>query len=1090
MAVMTMAVSLVAVSQAVRADATSDFNLALQLYKQERWDLAAVQLRQFLQTAPDHPQAPLAQLYLGQSLVHLRQFAEARPVFREFVQTQPEHRDIALARYRVAECSYFLNDASSARTEFREFLNSVPADHFLAEWALQYLGEAELQLGHAEDAADAFSRQLASFQDGQLADEARFGLARASEQLNRADDAAALYRQLAANPQGARAADARFHLAAQLFEAEQYAEASQAFDSLARTFPQHRYSVLAQLNAGYSKYHLGDFPGAIAYFKRIVDDENVGRTARYWIGLSEKAQRDFDRAADTLLALYREDEQQPLAENILYHTADSRLASKSYAEAKETFLAVADRFPNGELADDALHSAIDAALLAGELDEAEQLHRRFSEQFPASGLRLPADLLYGRLLLTRGDELLDDDEGATPELAQQTYQRAAETFRRVMEASQIPETKRLARLQLAVAWDRLEDHQRVIETLDPLVAGALAEDATDEQLRALVMQSTAWLALKDFERAHEAARQYLGRNPEGEYAADTWANVAAAQAHRQQWESARAALEKVDSLGDRELSTRMRYEVAEAAYDARVWEMARTLYEQIVERGTDGEFYMHAVSGLAYSLYEDGAAAATSVDQAQADGQSFDETILSDAVQKLDAAARWFGRLSELAGRTDNRLVQSNAGYMQGLSLKLAGRGQPAADIFVTTAREFSLPEGAAPASPEQHERAYNAFRSWKEAARTFAELRQIPSADEAYEAAYEQLRRQPVERLQELDHLLNEWALLHYNNKDYERSDELFRLLISESPKSEWADDARLLLAESEFFADKFEAARTSFRQIVSDPAADEFVRQRALLLLIDSAVALTDWETVTEAATALRELLRQSSPDDHDRWYAEYRLGEAKLRREDWQGAALDLKQLIDQHLQTEVGQAEWFPMVWPMLAEAQLRLKEYPAVDETVAQFKRQYPESPFTYQLDEVLGRRFANEGRFDEARQAFQRVIDSRDGRGTETAAKAQFHIAESLLKQANAADAGSPHATELYDQAFLAYYRVLEYGFPEWQALALWQAGRCDEALHRFSGAKKSYEQLISDYPDSPYAAQARDRLMDLNRRFPAGSQP
>ncbi|MBX3436940.1 MAG: tetratricopeptide repeat protein, partial [Planctomycetaceae bacterium] len=932
--------------QFCRADATDDYNLALQLYKQERWEQAAAQWERFLSAAPTHEKAPLAKLYLGQSLVHQRDFVKARPVFREFVRSHPEHAEIALALYRIGECSYFLNDAPQARKELRDFLGKVPAEHELVPWALQYLGESELRLGNFQDAAGAFERLLAQYPEGPLAEESRFGLARAFDGLKRTDEADALYRKLAENPQGLRAADAEFSLAARQFSGGKYAAAAAGFDAVAQRFPQHRIAPLAVLNAGFSRYHLGEFPAAIQAFESLSTDERHGRTARYWLALSRKSQNEFAAAGELLITLFREDEQQPLAESLLFHAADCKLRSQEYGEAVRLFVDVADRFPQGELADDALYSALEAALSAGDLEEAERLNQRFIKQFPESGLELPVGLLSGRLLLARGDQLRAS--GNEPQIAeaQQLYRQAADGLLRVLESSTVPKTQALARLHLARTWERLNNQQRLIEVLEPLAQGAAAAEATEEQRRALMMQSNAWLILKDYDRALETAQRYLEAHASGSEAPEAWANVALARAHRNEWEPALAAVSRVQESGAPDLAARVGYEVAEAAYRGGRWDDAQGLYEHVLQQGPANEFYVPSLSGLAFSLHESARVALKESEQAAAAGQQFGGTgQLAEAVSRFDAAAREFGKLAELAGRGGDLRVQSNAAYMQGLSLKLARRLAPASERLVAAGRQFSLPQDIANPSPDQLAASMNAYRAWKEAARALSEMGHVDQAGDAYQAALQELKRQPADARRELDLIINEWALLYYNAEQFDRSDELFRLLIAETPQSQWADDAKLLLAESDFFADRFEAARDAFRSLVSDPQTDEFVRQRALLLLVDAAVELEDWKTVSETATDLRTLLVEKAPETSDRWYAEYRLAEAALRAGEARGAADQLQKLIDDQANTAVTDEKWFPSVWLMLAESQLRLKEYDAVDETVARFKRENPESPF-------------------------------------------------------------------------------------------------------------------------------------------------
>src|SRR5690606_32257697 len=108
---------------------------------------------------------------------------------------------------------------------------------------------------------------------------------------------------------------------------------------------------------------------------------------------------------------------------------------------------------------------------------------------------------------------------------------------------------------------------------------------------------------------------------------------------------------------------------------------------------------------------------------------------------------------------------------------------------------------------------AHNAFRSAKEAARSYQQLQQTDAADAAYQVAFDQLQRQPADRRDGLGSLIYEWALMHYNAGSTARANELFTRFVETAPENEWADDARLLLAESLYFDNKYTEAREAFR-------------------------------------------------------------------------------------------------------------------------------------------------------------------------------------------------------------------------------------------------------------------------------------
>jgi cellulose synthase operon protein C len=128
----------------------------------------------------------------------------------------------------------------------------------------------------------------------------------------------------------------------------------------------------------------------------------------------------------------------------------------------------------------------------------------------------------------------------------------------------------------------------------------------------------------------------------------------------------------------------------------------------------------------------------------------------------------------------------------------------------------------------------------------------------------------------------------------------------------------------------------------------------------------------------------------------------------------------------------------------------------------------------YRADALLGRSLENQARFEEAREAYLRVIESEHGKQTETAAEAQFRIAESHLKEKN------------YDLALKEYYKVYAgYDAPRYESAALFQAGRCDASLKNWRGAVQSYRTLLEEFPESEFAEEARSQLKEIEAAFP-----
>ncbi len=1026
-----------------RADATGDYNVALEFYKQERWDLAARGFREFLTKYSNRPEAPPARLYLGQALVNQRKFDEARQVFRDYVTAHAALSEVAVARFRVGECSYFLQDYEAARRELADYLARHP-EHELALRAQHYLGQTQLRLNDAKAAAATLAIVVQQSKDAVLADEAKYGLAQARERLGEREPAAALYRDLTARQEGALAADAQFRLGAIAFEAKDYAGAAREFAAVTTRFPNHRLVPGAELNAGYAEYYLDRMPRAIEHFQKAKLDPAHAATAGFWIGLSHKQAGDFAAAAQELQADYERDPQQPLADKLLFHWADCELRRDQYARARELFLQVTQRWPEGERADDSLHLATEAALRAGDLATADRLNQQFEQKYASGGLRIVQQLLAGRIQLARGDEAAATNPDSPA--ARQHFERAADQFAKVVASSDVPRTKLLARVQLGRTYQRLLQPQKVVDALQPLVQQVRSGTQDPELTDALLLQGESLAALEKYPEAVSVAELYLSQPiaPDRQIAA--LAMIGTAQAHLGRHDELAATLTRLETV-DKTLSVvpRTCYEAAEIAYAAKQWDWATELFQKTVAFGRDSGFHAPALSGLGYSQHEAG--------------------------RHAEAAAT-FARIVE--EHADDRRLASTAAHMRGLSLQTAGQPAEAAAAYQEGLRQFALPEGTA-AGEVELEVGFNAYRCAKGAARVHRDAGEIDKSDADYDAAYRELKKQPADRQGELDKLINEWALLSYEAKKYDRSDELFALLVRERPGSDLADDARLSLGESHFFANRLSEARRAFEELQSDPGADEFVQQRAGSLLLDILAGLEDWPDLLKAAESFHERFPKSA----NRPYAQYRIGEAALQSGTADRAVTVLSALLRQRGTAGVAQAEWFPSVSLLLAEAHFQQKQYKEAETVLAGFRRENPDSPYLYQADEILGRCYQNRAMFPDARAAFTRVVDSESGRRTETAAKAQFHIAETYLIEKN------------YDSALAEYYKVyVNYRFAAWQAPALYQAAQCDEKQERWAAAARSYEALIREFPESEFVGRATERLQFARAKVPATEEP
>ncbi|MEZ6067103.1 MAG: tetratricopeptide repeat protein [Planctomycetaceae bacterium] len=1022
-------------------DAIDDYNVALKFYKDQRWEQAEAAFDRFLATHPGHDRAPAARLYLGQSRIYQQEFSGAREAFRTFVQTHPEHPDVYLAIYRVAESSYFLGDFKAARTELDRFISKYP-DHELAEYALYYLGDAQLRAEDPQGAIKSLQLQRERFPTGRLADDALFLQARATALAGQRPQAQQLLATLAAKTASPRAPDAQLELGMLLYQDQRFADARDAFKQVRSRFENSKLVPTADLNGGYANYHLGDYDAAIACFDRAQESAEQAPEASFWKGMSLKSKGEFAPAADTFLTLVKTSPDPGLALRALFHAGDSQLRDEKHTDAIASFLRVADADPQGPLAPDALHLATEAALQHGDLAEAERLHTRFVQNYADSGLALLQRLLYGRILLGRGDKAV---EGQDAPSAQKQFDAAASVFAEVIAQSQVERTTWLARILLARTQDRLENYTAIEQTLTEPVRQLAQPGAADEFAEALVLLSRAQLKLGHNTEAAATARQMIDRFPQHAQIDEAYANLALAAARLDEAEELAAALDKLWSdPAYRTLAQRVTYQLGDQSYQQREWTKAAEHFARLVQQG-GGQYQTAALSGLGYARYQD---------------------------EKFAEAAEAFGQL--IASGTPERVLASDAAHLRALALKKAEQPQAAVDAYKAAIRQFGLAPTATNLTTEDQQVGWNVYQAAKGLARLERDQQQVDAADQAYQTAFDQLQLLPAERQAELDQLLQEWAILHYEQKDYDRSDALYARLVELRPESPLADDAKLFLAESHYFAERLVEARKAFEDVADDANVDEFVGQRALTLLLDMAAAREDWQDVIRVVG----LIRDRYPASPEIPYASYRLGEAYLKTGDNARAIAEIEPL---HASTDatVRGAAWFASARVLLAEAYLREKQYANVEQVVTAFREQHPAAPLLYQADEVLGRRFKNEARFEEARAAFRRVVDSESGRRTETAAKAQLEIAETYLLEENLGDAVTEY-TKVY----------LGYDFPEYQAPALLKAGECDAQRGRWADAAKTLETLVTEFPENEYATQAKPLLDEARTKAGTAGTP
>ena len=995
------------------APGDDDYSLAVKLYNGSRWESASDAFKKFLKQTPKHPKVASARMLLGEALTRQDKYAEARTVLRGYVRDYSKAKNVADAMYRVAECSYFLDDFKSAAPEFQAFLTK-DSDHKLAEYALPYLGDALLRLKKPQEASVHFAKALKAFPKSEMNEDAKFGLARAYESLKKNREAITLYTDLAADEKGAKALFAQESLATLYYDGGQYAKSAEAYIDLTTRFSKSDRVSQSRLNAGFAWYQGGEFRKAISQFDFALKDKQLAISAGYGKGVAYKSLGEYTPAAAALKSAYEASAKNQGTEDILFHWADAEMQLAKYPAARKLFLEFTTKWPRHASAENALLLATKAALLEEKLDEADTTLARFDKQYPNTKLNSRRELLKGRLLETRQGKA--------------NTQQAVVHFRKVIAAAKTPGIASQARFYLARSLQTLQDDKQVIAAVEPLLKEVRRDGAKSDFIGALVLAGSSYLKLKNYEQASAVSSEYLKLTPQGGQAANALSTRAVAEAYRGNKTQAQfnlTSLHDRDPKGTLLLSTT--FQIAEIAYDKKDWEWSEQLYTTVEKAGKQSTLHAAALSGKAWSQFEQ---------------------------KKFPAAAKTFGQV--VKDHPDDRLLAVESAYKQAESLQEANDLPAAATAYAEAFRRYAPVEKAKPFAEQQPPLRY-AFLAGLQSARMLRTQKKVDASDAAYAAVFEKFPKPKG-----LDALLDEWALLNYEAKRYDRSDELFRRLIEEVPNSNRAHAARLNLAESDLIVGRTKQAQTSFEALVASPRSTPETKEQSLLHLVGISVDQADWKRVV----AYSGQIQKQFPKSNNISKARFHLGEAQFHLNEFPAALESLADLRRRNADVVIRQAEWFPQLWLILAEIHVRQKKYTEVAAVVDEYRTLDPKSPHLYKLDEILGRSYKSQAKFDEARTAYRRVTESLTGRRTPTAAKAQLYLAETYLDQKD------------YKTARGEYLKVyFLYKHPDYQAPALYQAALIDASLKKWKDAINAYENLIKDFPTSKYATMAKTRL-------------
>lgn len=302
-------------------------------------------------------------------------------------------------------------------------------------------------------------------------------------------------------------------------------------------------------------------------------------------------------------------------------------------------------------------------------------------------------------------------------------------------------------------------------------------------------------------------------------------------------------------------------------------------------------------------------------------------------------------------------------------------------------------------------------------------------------------------------------WCLRETGKK--QEAAAVYRGLIAGPEKGSLRRHAILELAALEQEAKHFKEAAELLTQLSDGPKGSKDEQSNALAAQATLRLGLCQFELgkFDAAATTLAEFLK-NWPGDAQTASAGYYAGESlfKLGRFEAAIKALEKASHSDDAQLAAAGLLR--------MGEALAQLQRWPRSEEVFNEYLQRFASSEGWHQAMFGVGWARENQGRHDEAMECYRQVVTKHKG---PTAARAQFQIGECLFARKKLEDA----VRELLKVDIL-------YAYPEWSAAAIYEAGRCFEAMNKSAEARDQFRTVTEKFHDSKWASMATQRISAL----------
>ncbi len=995
----------------------------------------------------------------------------ARDEFRKFVNDYPQHAEATDAKFWLGWCEHRLFEYAKAVT----LMEAALADSKFKrrDDALVVLGHSRMSLGENEKALAAFEQILKDHATSKQRPFAALYRARVLYDLGRKEDALAASGNFVSGYPTSGNLDAGMYIQALCqYDLGKHAESAATLKKLFTSKPNTRYWLDATHLLGQCQTELNQLDEAVASFTKMLEkapitrqaqgryslgvalykgakyDESIKQfatilkdyatdryaaPARLQLGLAQLAANDPNDARKTLQAVVKDDDKRAVTAR--YWLAQCDIRQSKYADARKILDALHAMSPPPSNLDQITYDRALCQLNLGNHAEAAKEFAAFRTKFASSPQF--ADATYRQAFCLHKTEQYDESlklcqavaqlQGASTASAKapaaklaaenlfllRRYDDAATAFTALNKNVEDDDDRRHFTFRLGQCASLSGDFDKAITLLTPLDADEAV--LNDKRFREAIMTlGDAYLQTKQYDKAETAIAKYVKasgtKSPEPNY------KLGRAQLRSGKTAEAAATLKTVASGSADELYVQYALlAYGELMYQQKKPQDASPSLAKVVAAKAPADLTAPAMYLLAF--------------------------IDADARKFKSAADRFAGVVTQFTAVTDvsdnTKSIVADSLFHQGVNLKLADETEKA----LTTLQQYVTKY---PTGQHQREAKY-------QAGTCLAKLDKHEDALKLFEplAASDESRT---------DTLLYDLAWSYRATKANDKAETRYRQLLKEYPQSDLLTATRVELADLVYELDEYEEAAGLLEEALKDtdgPAETLAVAQYRLGLCYDSLKQHAKAAPVF-SAFATKHPQNDLTPS------ALYQAGEAYAELGKWEEAQTHLAKVVTQHpTYTDIAVARL------KLGQVQNEAGKFPNAATTMQAFLKNHADSEFAYLAQFGLGWALENQKQYEQARTWYTKVIDANN---TETAARSQFQLGETFLKEGK------------FEEAARELLKVeLVYDYPEWSARALYEAGQAFEQMKDLDQAKAHYQKVVTKYKDRPIAETCRKRLASLN---------